>query len=207
MYGAVCFARLQRCSTRLVCVRESIRWISRGACASLYLQCREAELSEGGESVQRSENPDSHWEFKSSLSLPLLPVPLSFLSLSLSISLPSLSLSRSLCCEFLLIPSLFTSLSVYVSSCPVWVSATPTAYIYYPQSCKQEPLMFPHLKGKEREKLQARNKEATNFPSRQIGYARIKRRALTINGSQEQMFSHAATPPNIVRLSTVAAAS
>lgn len=64
--------------------------------------------------------------------------------------------------------------------------------------------MFPHLKGKEREKLQARSKEATNFPSK---FPRIKRRALTINGPQEQTFSNAATPPNIVRLSTVAAAS
>lgn len=64
--------------------------------------------------------------------------------------------------------------------------------------------MFPHLKGKEREKLQARSKEEKNFPSK---FTRIKRHALTINGSQEQMFSNAATPPNIVRLSTVAAAS
>lgn len=87
MYGAVCFARLQRCSTRLVCVRESIRWISRGACASLCLQCREAELSEGGESVQRSRKS---WQ---PLRVQKLPLSSSLFSLSLSINIPPLVFS------------------------------------------------------------------------------------------------------------------
>lgn len=104
-------ARLQRCSTRLVCVSESIRWSSAvparvGVCSAgrRGLNRRRA--------CRRAENPDSYWEFKSSLSLPLLPVPLSP-SLSLSFSL-SPCLFLSLCCKFLLFPSLFTSLPVCV---------------------------------------------------------------------------------------------
>ncbi len=84
MYGTVCvcLARPQRCSTRLVCVNESIRRSSAvrvrvGVCSA------ERQGSTGEErACRRAENPDSYWEFKSSLSLPLLPVPLS-LSLSL----------------------------------------------------------------------------------------------------------------------------
>lgn len=61
----------------------------RGACASQYLQCRETELNgRRGGACRRAENP----EFKSSLSLPLLPALL-FPSLPLS---PSLALSLSL---------------------------------------------------------------------------------------------------------------
>lgn len=67
---------------------------------------------------RRAENPDSYWEFKSSLSLPLLPVPLS-LSPSLARSLshfavnsssfplcspPSLSLRLHVFSQFLLRP-------------------------------------------------------------------------------------------------------
>lgn len=185
-----------------VCKRVHPLDLARCVCESVFaVQRGRAERGRR----ERAEEPKILTATESSKAPPLF---LSLFSLSLyqypSPCFLSPSLSRSLCCEFLLIPSPFTSLSVYVSSCPVWVSATPTAYISYPQSCKQKPLMFPHLKGKEREKLQARSKEAKNFPSK---FTRIKRRALTINGSQEQMFSNAATPPNIVRLSTVAAAS
>lgn len=93
-----------------------------GACASLCAVQR--GTAERGRR-ERAEEPKilTATEFKSSLYLPLS------LSLSSSAAGSSLahSLSRSLCCEFLLIPSLFTSLSVYVSSSPLWVSATPTA--------------------------------------------------------------------------------
>lgn len=104
MYGAVCvcLACLQRCSTRLVCVSESIRRSSVervrvGVCSV------ERQSSTGEERARRrAKYPDSYWEFKSSLSLPLLPVPLS----------PSLSLTLSLCfaANSSSFPSPFTSL-------------------------------------------------------------------------------------------------
>lgn len=96
MYGAVCLARLQRCSTRLVCVNKSICWSS--VARMRVCVC----------SVERQEPNGGRRECAGELKI---------LTATGSSKAPSLFLccrflSLSLCCKFLLLPPLFTSLSL-----------------------------------------------------------------------------------------------
>lgn len=106
MYGAaaVRLARPQRCSTRLLllCVNRSIRWSS--AVRVRVGVCSAERQSSTGEERARKESRKS-WQLLGVQKLPLSSAAAGS-SLSLSPS-PSLSfpLSLSLCCKFLLFPS------------------------------------------------------------------------------------------------------